>query len=92
MFRKIKHKVAFFIKNINLLIKNIDITENKGFLNDVVHIIDKYESVMERKECIYIIKEREFIKTGENVYKIGMTRRHISERFKEKYGKKTIAK
>lgn len=37
------------------------------------------------KKCgyFYIIHEREYVRMKENIYKIGMTRRHISERFKE---------
>jgi hypothetical protein len=33
--------------------------------------------------CIYILREREFIKTKENIYKIGRTSKTIHERFKQ---------
>jgi hypothetical protein len=33
--------------------------------------------------CIYILREREFIKTNENIYKIGRTSKTILERFRQ---------
>ncbi len=38
---------------------------------------------MELPQYIYLLKEREFIKTNENIYKIGKTTQQNNERFKQ---------
>lgn len=37
------------------------------------HRYVNYENLVNKRHYIYILKEREFIKTGENIYKIGKT-------------------
>jgi hypothetical protein len=75
----------------NNIDKNNNIDENNNINENNSNSIKKNsnnltESIIKKKlnGFIYILREREFIKTNENIYKIGKTsRENIQERFKE---------
>jgi DNA-directed RNA polymerase subunit RPC12/RpoP len=80
----IKNYKDLIITNKIIKNDNIKIIENNQINKPIIKNTSSQKEVKKLNGFIYILKEREFIKTNENIYKIGKTSKdNVIDRFKQ---------
>jgi hypothetical protein len=65
-------------KNNKLPDSSVPVFESRSSFSETQEVIPSLSSVVDETEYIYLIREREFIRTNDNVYKVGRTKQQIN--------------
>lgn len=62
----------------SIQVSKVPVFDSRPSLSETQEVIPSLSSVVDETEYIYLIREREFIRTNDNVYKVGRTKQQIN--------------